>query len=304
MNRDDIAGLTTWLYVPADQRKKLDKALGSGADAILADLEDGVAASSKVTARESLREWLASLADHAEPRPVIWVRVNAATVDDDLAVGVHPAVAGICLPKAETVDSVLDFITALGAAEARQRVGGAPTAVMLMIETARGVLAAADLATASDRISVLQVGEQDLSADLGLPPRFEAGVAASPLQSARDAVVVASAAGRLLPPIGPVSTFIHDATALQAESDALRRNGFGGRALIHPAQLAPVAAGFAPTTEERAWAERVVAASDAAAAVGNGVTLVDGRMVDAPVVAQARAVLGRERSSPISPCTS
>jgi citrate lyase subunit beta/citryl-CoA lyase len=293
MSQDRTAFLTTWLYVPADQRTKLDKALSSGADAIIADLEDGVAASSKAAARESLRDWLGSLADHAEPRPVVWVRVNAGSVAEDLAVGVHPAVAGVCLPKAEAVPEVQTFVAAVAAAEARQRVGGEPTAVMLMIETARGLLAAADLASASDRITVLQLGEQDLNADLGLPPGFEAGVIPSPLRAARDAVVVASAAGRLLSPIGPVSTFIHDADALRQESNELRRNGFGGRATIHPAQLEPVAAGFAPSTEERAWAERVVAANDEAAAGGSGVTLVDGRMVDAPVVAQAQRLLRR-----------
>lgn len=296
MSRDEIAVLTTWLYVPADQRKKLDKALGSGADAIIADLEDGVAASSKATARETLGEWLSSLADHIGPRPAVFVRVNAGSVAEDLAVGVHPAVAGVCLPKAEVATEVQAFVTDLAAAEARQRVGGEPTAIMLMIETARGVLAAAELATASDRVTVLQVGEQDLSADLRLPPAFEAGHVASPLQAARNAVVVASAAGALLPPIGPVSTFIHDAEALRQECSELRRDGFGGRATIHPAQLNPVAAGFAPTAEERAWAERVVAANDEAEAIGSGVTLVDGRMVDAPVVTQARVLLRRAGS--------
>lgn len=293
MSRDDIAVLATWLYVPADQRKKLDKALTSGADAIIADLEDGVAAASKATARACLSEWLSSLADHRGPRPVVFVRVNAGSVTDDLAVGIHPAVDGVCLPKAESVAEVQAFVAALGAAEARQRVGGGPTAVMLMIETARGVLRAADLAAASDRITVLQAGEQDLSADLRLPPTFEAGHVASPLQSARDAVVVASAAGGLLPPIGPVSTFIHDATALEQEGDGLRRIGFGGRALIHPAQIAPTAAGFAASADELAWAQRVVAATDEAEAIGSGVTLVDGRMVDAPVVNQAQVLLRR-----------
>jgi len=227
MSPADTALLTTWLYVPADQRKKLDKALGSDADAIIADLEDGVTASSKDAARESLHEWLMSLTDHAGSPPVVWVRVNAGSVAEDLAVGIHPAVAGVCLPKAETVPAVQTFVAEVSAAEARQRVGGEPTAVMLMIETARGLLAAADLATASDRVTVLQLGEQDLNADLGLPPGFKAGVVPSPLRAARDTVVVASAAGRLLPPIGPVSTFIHDAEALRQESNELRSNGFG-----------------------------------------------------------------------------
>lgn len=283
--------MTTFLYVPADQPNKLEKALRSNADAVLADLEDGVAASSKVTARDTLREWLASLADRGGPRPTVWVRVNAGTTADDLAVGVHPAVAGICLPKAETAEQVQAFVAELATAEARQRVGGEPSAVMLMIETARGVLGAVEVASASDRVTLLQLGEQDLNADLGLPPRFDAGIVSSPIRAARDAVVLASAAARLLAPIGPVSTFIHDADALQQESNELRRNGFGGRAAIHPAQLAPVAAGFAPNAEERAWAERVVAANDDAAAAGSGVTLVDGRMVDAPVVEQARRLL-------------
>lgn len=295
MSRHDHARIVTWLYVPADQRKKLDKALGSDADAIIADLEDGVAASSKTAARESLREWLATIAAHAGPRPAVWVRVNAGTVEDDLAVGIHPAVVGVCLPKAQSAADVQAFVAAVASAEARQRVGGEPTAVMLMIETARGVTAVSAIASASDRVTVLQLGEQDLNADLGLPPGFDAGVVPSPLRAARDAIVLASAAARLLPPIAPVSTFIHDADALTVESKELRRNGFGGRATIHPAQLEPVATGFAPSEAEIDWAERVVAADDAAQATGSGATVVDGRMVDAPVVTQARAVLRRKR---------
>lgn len=281
----------TWMYVPADSRRKLDKSLTSGADAILADLEDAVSAASKAAARESLAGWLAGVDASAE-RPRIWVRVNAGSVEDDLAASVHPLVEGFCLPKVEAPEQVAAISKALDRLEQRD---GLRRPLMLMVETAIGIQRCVDYAAASDRVALFQLGEQDLRADLGLPPDLSKGAdpVPGPMQAARDAVVIASAASGLAGPVGPVSVNIHDADFLFAETTRLRHAGFSGRALIHPAQVDPIARGFAPSEAEAEWARKVVEAADAAEAEGTGVTVVDGGMVDAPVIATARQLLRR-----------
>jgi citrate lyase subunit beta/citryl-CoA lyase len=281
----------TWMYVPADSRRKLDKALTAGSDAILADLEDAVSASGKVAARESLAGWLADV-DPAAPRPQIWVRVNAGSVADDVAAAMHPLVEGICLPKVESAEQVQATAAVLDRLEPT---GSLRRPLMLMVETARGVQRCGAYAAASDRVALFQLGEQDLRADLGLPPDLSKGAdpLPGPMQAARDAVVIASAASGLAGPVGPVSVNIHDAELLEAETVRLRHAGFSGRALIHPAQVEPIARGFAPTDAEASWARSVVDAADAAEAEGIGVVVVNGGMVDAPVVATARQLLSR-----------
>jgi citrate lyase subunit beta/citryl-CoA lyase len=286
--------IRTWMYVPADSRRKLDKALTAGSDAILADLEDAVSAAGKAAARESLATWLTEI-DSAVPRPRIWVRVNAGSVADDIAAAIHPLVEGVCLPKVETPDQVEAIAAVLDRLEES---GAARRPLMLMVETAAGVLRCREFAAASDRVALFQLGEQDLRADLGLPPDLSKGAdpLPGPMQAARDAVVIASAASGLAGPVGPVSVNIHDAELLAAETTRLRHAGFSGRALIHPAQVEPIARGFAPTDAEAEWARRVVEAADAAEAEGTGVTVVDGGMIDAPVVATARQLLHRASS--------
>ena len=286
-----MSDIRTWMYVPADSRRKLDKALTSDTDAILADLEDAVSPDSKDAARESLTRWLADIGPDT-PRPHIWVRVNAGSVEEDVAAALHPLVEGFCLPKVETMDQVATISQVLDRLEAG---GEVRRPLMLMVETARGVLSCHGFATASDRVAYLQAGEQDLRADLGLPPDLSKGSdpLPGPMQAARDAIVLASAAAGIAGPIGPVSVNIHDAELLAEETSQLRRAGFSGRALIHPAQVAPIARGFAPSDAELEWARKVVEAADAAAAEGAGVTVVDGGMVDAPVVATARHLLQR-----------
>jgi citrate lyase subunit beta / citryl-CoA lyase len=294
----DVDRIRTWLYVPADRPERIDKALASGADAVIIDLEDAVAPTAKAGARAALSDWLkARSARSQEATGSIWVRINSITAAEDLEVACHPLVDGICLPKAESPAAVAAVIGLLSDLDQLRRPGGEPTAVMLLIETARGVLAAAALAAGSERILALQIGELDLRADLRLPPPTLATGAErpplpGPIQAARDAVVLAAAAAGLTPPVAPVSPDVHD-PGLEAETGRLRAAGFGSRAVIHPAQLGPVAAAFAPTTTEIAWATRVVEASEAAEKRGEGVVLLDGRMVDAPVVAQAATILAR-----------
>lgn len=233
----------SWPYVPATSSRMLEKATGSGAGAVLADLADGVPPEAKDEARRVLRELI--LAGHAQHQTPFWVRVNnGPQLDADLDACVLPGVSGICLPKTEAPAQVrrLD----VDVREREQELGLEPGGLklMLLLETAAGVARASQCVQASERVLHLQVGEQDLRSDIGLGPETDGDN--DTLQTARSLVVLASAAARLRPPVAPVTRQIRDAEAVRRTSLRLRAAGFGPRAIIHPAQIAPVHAAYAP----------------------------------------------------------
>lgn len=265
--------LRALLYVPADRLDALwPKAVASGADAVILDLEDGVALSAKDSARDALSRHLA--ARDAAPETV--VRVNSgALLSDDLAVlGDHPDVT-VMLPKAD-----LALLAAFDALDRTSR------SVIALVESAVGLV---DLAAVArhPRVVRLALGEADLRADLGLSEAAE-----STLWSLRTDVVVASRAAELEPPIGPVSTDWHDIGQMRETSLRLRDAGFGARTAIHPDQVAVIRETFTPTETERAAARRIVEIHERALAEGRGVSVDDdGRMIDEAVVRSARRLL-------------
>lgn len=281
----------TWLYAPGDRPERFTKAAASGAGAVLLDLEDGVAGRDKDLARAHVAEALRST---SAPVPR-WVRANAGQrLDDDLQAVVGSGLAGICLPMVDDPSQVRHVADLLSALERARGLTPDSVPLMLLIETARGVLRALDCATASPRVRLLQLGEQDLRAELGLPGE-DGGEVPEPLVFARAQVVLASAAAGLRPPVGPVTVGLRDADAVLTSTRRLRAGGFGGRAVIHPAQVAPVQQAFVPTDEEVERAREVVRGARTAA---HGAVAVGGRMVDEPVVRQARAVLAAAGQDP------
>jgi citrate lyase subunit beta/citryl-CoA lyase len=277
------------LYVPGDRPDVLAKALGRGADALIVDLEDAVAVSAKDSARAAVAEWLAGLPAAADNPVEVWVRVNpgqAALVDVE-AVAV-PALAGICLAKAEVAAEVAAVAGLLDRLEAERSIAAGSIGIAPLLESAAAVLRAAEIAQAP-RVRRLQVGEADLKADTGIEP----GDDERELLWVRSQVVLASAAAGIDPPVGPVSTNFRDLDALRASTEAVRRLGYRGRACIHPAQIAVVHEVFTPSPEQIGAAQALIAAYDAAVAAGSGVLLgPDGRMVDEAVVRQARRLVG------------
>ncbi|MCY3618480.1 MAG: CoA ester lyase [Acidimicrobiaceae bacterium] len=268
----------TLLFVPGDRPERFDKALASGADAVICDLEDAVAEAAKPSAREAVASWV-----RANSGAPVWVRVNnrpdlldtdAAMVRSLVADGV--GLAGVVVPKADPEVCATDF-------------GGCP--VMALIESAEGVLKVYEVASVPGVVR-LALGEADLAAEMGMMPGPD-GLEMWPI---RTRVVVASAAVGLIAPCGPVHMDLNDDEGLVATSESLRRLGFGGRAVIHPRQVAAVNAAFTPSDHEIAWAEAVVAAFEAAAAEGREVAVLDGQFIDAPVLRQARSVLARAPS--------
>jgi citrate lyase subunit beta / citryl-CoA lyase len=277
------------LYVPGDQPEKMTKALGSGADALILDLEDAVAPHSKATA---LVEVCTFLAANGGGSPKLWVRINQGGHGHrDAAAAIARGgmnVAGLFVPKVDSIAD-LDTLDAI-VSDSEAAAGLEPRSVPFcaLIETAIGVLRSAELAQ-HPRVQRIAIGEADLSSELGvqLTPGDE-----RELLFARSMLVLASSAAGIHPPIGPVSTNFRDLDAYRESTVALKRLGFVGRSAIHPAQVPVANEVFSPTDAEVVKARRLIELFDAAVAEGRGVCTDDnGKMVDEAVVRAARRTL-------------
>lgn len=266
------------LYVPGNKPPMFDKAVASGADAIILDLEDAVAHDQKDAARDAVVAWLAT-AKAVECE--IWVRLNAGALMARDVVAICAAaspgiVAGLYLPKASSVSEVEELDALLPAG----------LNVTALIETAAGVFDARALA-AHPRVTRLAIGEADLGSELGVRPSHDA----HEMLPMRMTVVLASAAAGIDSPVGSVSTDFKDLDALRASSEALANMGFTARAAIHPAQVQVINQAFTPSTQEIASAQRLLELFEQAA---GGVCVDDsGRMVDEAIVKAARGTLAR-----------
>lgn len=257
-----------WLFVPAHRPERFDKALASGADRVIVDLEDAVAPADKDAARAALAAWLAGT------QAGVAVRLNAADTawfEADLALLDHAAVQAVVLPKAEDT-AVLARLHALR-----------PDAALVpLVESAAGLAAARALAAAPGVLR-LAFGHIDFQVDLGLR-----GAAEDDLLPWRCELVLASRLARIAPPLDGVTVALDDPDVLQADVQRACRLGFGGKLCIHPRQVAAVRAGFAPTPEQVLWARRVL---ETAAAAGGAAVALDGKMIDKPVMLRAEAIL-------------
>ena len=281
MTAADLDPARSYLYVPGIEPDRLAKSLGRGADAVIADLEDAVAVDAKAAARETVATWLASLSASAVQ---IWVRINARSPVDDVAVLTGRA-AGVVVAKAdrallERVDAVL--------ADRERDLGlpGGSFAVLPLIESAVGLLDLPAVA-AGPRVHRVGIGEADLIGELGLRP----GTERAELAPIRLQTVVASAAAGIRAPVAPTSTDFRDLATFRTTSHALLALGFRGRTAVHPAQVPVINEVFTPTVEEVGAARALVELFEAA---GSGVVVDErGRMVDEAVARSAREVLSR-----------
>lgn len=274
------------LYVPGDQSALLEKSFDRGADALIVDLEDAVAPHAKVAARNVVSHWIDR---HASRADAIWLRINASTPDEDIAAITSP-IAGVMVPNAEAallahVDGLLTIC------EGRLGVVAGTIRLIPLIETARGLLSAVDLAGAP-RVTQLAIGRADLAGELGLSVDPDGAEFRTILLQ----LVIASSAVGISAPLAPTSTDFRDLAALRATTEQLMELGFRGRTAIHPAQLAVINDVFTPSSDEVQRAQRLVATFDDAVLSGAGVVVgEDGRMVDAAVVRSARDILSRAR---------
>ena len=257
----------SFLFVPADRPERYAKALASGADAVVIDLEDAVAPEAKTAAADMLRRAWPTL-DAGR----IAIRINAAGTpwhEDNLALCRALQPAAVMWPKAEE--------------PARTEQAGFPMGgVIALIESARG-LAGVRAIAACPAVGRLALGHLDLQADLGM----RASEDERELDSTRFEIVLASRLAGLTPPIDGVTLGIHNAQALLIAARRAQAFGFGGKLCIHPAQLAPLHAAWRPDAAQLEWAKRVIAA---VAASAGGAIQIDGAMVDAPVLQLARTI--------------
>jgi citrate lyase beta subunit len=266
----DLASARSFLFAPGSDERKLARALICGADAVIADLEDAVIPAEKPGARKLVRERLAD----ADGVATI-VRINGADspwFEEDVAMTAELAPDAVVLPKA-SVDSAKLLES-----------HGLP--VIAIIETAAAVRTAYEIATRPG-VAALLVGALDLGTELGLESRPDG----LELHYTRSRLVVDSAAAGIRPPIDAVNVNTRDLAAVEADARLARSLGLRGKACIHPAQVPVVNEVFSPSAEELDWARRVLSSAAEAESEARGAVAIDGRMVDAPVIARAKRIL-------------
>ncbi len=277
--------LRTLLFVPATTPERFPKALGSGADAVIIDLEDAVPPGRKSEARRAAVGFLVGRPEGGHPP--VFVRINGAGtpwMNDDLEAVSRFGLAGIFLPKAEKPEDV----SALGerCVALAGKGGFSPPALVPIVETARGVLDAFPIVSGVPSCAGLALGGEDFACDvsaLRTPEGHE-------LSLARMQVVLAARAVGALP-IDTVYTDFRDEAGLMRDAEWARQLGFAGKLVIHPRQVGPVNRVFSPSPEEAEQAGAVVSAFETAQGRGEAVASLEGKMLDPAVVDRARRVV-------------
>ncbi len=278
----------SFLYVPANRDKFLEKALGLPADALLFDLEDSVPAAEKDNARAGFKAYAPKVPERA------WVRVNGmetgfAEADLDAVIGVK-GLAGIFLPKVETRDEVARWDAMIGKLEAARGIAPNATRLVLSIESALGVLNAYDMSLAAKRVVSSSFGgaqDGDLNTDLGCVWSSDG----PEMMHARSHTLLCARAARFDSPLDGVYANVRDPEGFEKDTALSRRLGFRGRKLIHPSQIEPCNRLYAPSQQELDYYARVLEAFDKAVAQGSASTTVDGKMIDEAMAKAARRVL-------------
>lgn len=276
---DPVRNACSFLFVPATQPDRLPKALASGADMVIADWEDAVAPADKERARSALAGAVAAL-DGAR-RARLLVRINAegtpwfATDLQALQQLMAQGLAGAVVPKAESAQTL----------QAVARAAGPQAALLPLVESVAG-LYAVDVLAAAPQVARLAFGHLDFQVDAGMA----CGPDEAELLPMRMAVVLAARRAGMAAPLDGVTVDTRNPERMASDAERARRMGFGGKLCIHPAQVPVLHAAFDPGEAAVAHARRVQQAMQEA---GGGVCVLDGRMVDAPVLAQARQTLER-----------
>lgn len=264
-----------WLFVPGDQEKRVGKALASDADAVIFDLEDGVAPDAKETARETLRE-VAGTPDALRSKLRL-LRVNGGDSPffaGDLALAAELGCDGVMLPKCE------------GRADLERARAHLPETVALvpLIESAAGVVRLAEIAKGDGYLPRVAFGSVDFALDLGVEWTPEG----AERRLALERLALESRALGWLPPLGAVYPDVRDEAAFKREAEAEKRLGFFGKMVIHPAQIGWLREVYRVSPEQLAWSRKVVEAYEAAE---SGAVLLEGKLIDRPVYLRARRVL-------------
>jgi citrate lyase subunit beta / citryl-CoA lyase len=279
----------SWMFVPGHRQRMIDKALDLNADAIMLDIEDGVAPNEKDTARKFIAEALGK--ERRPNAPTRFVRINAighARMDADVEAVLRPGLDGLVLPKVETAEEVLKVERILAQQEPKVTLEVGRIRLLIAIESPRGLLNASAIASCSSRVIGLMFGAEDYGRELGLPTSREGE--AREMLYARSAMVVAAASAHVQAVDG-VWVDLKDTDGLLGFARQSRRLGFTGMSLIHPSQIDPINNVFSPTPEEIDYAARVISAFEEANARGDGSISFGGQLIDRPIVERARRTL-------------
>lgn len=281
------------LFVPGSEERKLAKAPGLGADAVILDLEDGVAPARKTEARKLIRGFLQAQSGRA----IEWlIRLNGLHTpyfEADLEASVRAGPDALVIPKVDSPELLQLVDGHLTEAEHASALPPGSLKLFALIESARGILNAPAIATATTRLAGLMLGHVDLSVDLGIRPgRAGEGI----VQHARCQLVLAGRAAGV-DVVDTICLNIQDHEGLRAEAIQAAALGFAGKLAIHPVQIPIIHEAFTPSVERVRQAERVLETWRQAEAEGRGVCTLDGDLIERPVVEAERRVLERARQA-------
>ncbi len=286
----------SWMFVPGDRQRMIDKALGTPVDAIMMDIEDGVAPGEKANARAQIGASLDMVCEQLEQNPnyrtpARYVRTNAVGTDrfiDDIKAVVRPGLEGLVIPKVDTVAQVRVVEDELGRAEVARHMPGGSVRLLLAIESPIGLFNAYQIASTSVRAVGMLFGAEDFTREMNLPMRREAE--AVDLIYARSHFATAAAAAHVQAVDG-VWVDLNDMEGMRRFAQQARRLGMSGISIIHPNQIADANAAFTPNREDIDYAQAVVNAFEDARAKGLGAIAFRGQLLDYPIVDRARQTL-------------
>lgn len=280
------------LYMPGDDRRKIEKATTLGVDSVCMDMEDGVAIHQKAEARAVIAQAMRELDFGRSERCIRINSVGSGFEKYDLAAAVATDPDAVVVPKVESgsqVRAISDYIE-MYERSARKTLGG--IRMLVGVETAKGILNLKEIAEADRRLEAIIFGAEDYAASIGATRTKDA----TEVLYARSAVVTACAAHDLQA-IDMVYIDFRDVEGLRAEAEQGARLGFSGKQIIHPNQVAPVQEAFTPSDEAIAYAQRVVDAFSASQREGRGAFALDGKMIDMPLLKNAQKVLDRAKAA-------
>jgi citrate lyase beta subunit len=280
------------LYMPGDDRHKIEKAATLGVDCICMDMEDGVAPNRKAEARAQIAAALQEVDFSRSERLVRINPVGSGLEQDDLSTVLPGHPEGVVIPKVASAEG-LQWVSSQ-IEETERRYGWPPGGISMIaiVESALGIVNLAQIAAASARLQALVFGAEDLASDIGARRTSEAWE----VFYARSALVTYAAAYDLQA-IDMVYVDFHDLEGLRQEAEFGARLGFSGKQVIHPNQVAPVQAAFTPPDELIRQAQNIVQAARENESAGRGAFALDGKMVDAPIVKAAMRILETARAA-------
>jgi citrate lyase subunit beta / citryl-CoA lyase len=277
----------SWMFVPGNRERFIQKANASAADGILLDIEDGVLPNEKAEARRMI----ASALVEAKSGPRRYVRVNALTtpwLKEDLEAVIVPGLEGICLTKVANPSDIHEAESVIERLEKQRELGPGKIRILAAVESARGLMNGVAIADSSPRIVGLIFGAEDYALDLGLGARREKE--AAELLFARSQIVNAAAAANVLS-IDGVFPNLNDEQGLEADVRQARRLGFTSKSTFNPRQLDMINSIFGPQPEEIEYARKIVAGFREAEARGDASVAIGGQLVDKPILLRAQRIL-------------